>query len=207
MSCCGLEFQFLCVLTHSRLHCLSTRSTFYVPNPPSPLGYNRYFLILPKSHRPNCTKISKLSGIPALSILQFLRPWYLPSICLIIFYFFNRSGGVTTLRAARFDVKTSYIMPNFFLSVGAIDRRVNTLKTESGQFTARYETNILYEQITAVFILTVLITLPIALGYIASKVRATVYTLVGNGAQENVRWNNWEGLECCGRDSNPVLPE
>jgi len=94
---------------------------------------------------------------------------------------------VTTLRAARFDVKTSYIMPNFFLSVGAIDRRVNTLKTESGQFTARYETNILYEQITAVFILTVLITLPIALGYIASKVRATVYTLVGNGAQENVR--------------------
>jgi len=40
-SCCGLEFQFLSVPTHSRLPSRSTRSTFYVPNPPSPLGYNR----------------------------------------------------------------------------------------------------------------------------------------------------------------------
>jgi len=34
VSSCGLEFQFLSAPTHSRLPCLSTRSTFYVPNPP-----------------------------------------------------------------------------------------------------------------------------------------------------------------------------
>ena len=39
MSCCGLEFQFLSVPTYSRLPTRSTRSTFYVPNPPSHLGY------------------------------------------------------------------------------------------------------------------------------------------------------------------------
>jgi hypothetical protein len=37
--CCGLEFQFFSVPAHSRLPSRSTRSTFYVPNPPSPLGY------------------------------------------------------------------------------------------------------------------------------------------------------------------------
>ena len=40
VSCCWLEFQFLSVPTHSRLPSRSTRSTFYVPNPPSTLGYN-----------------------------------------------------------------------------------------------------------------------------------------------------------------------
>ena len=39
MCCCGLEFQFLSVPTHSRLPSRSTHSTFYVPSPPSPLGY------------------------------------------------------------------------------------------------------------------------------------------------------------------------
>jgi len=38
--CCGLEFQFLSVPMYSRLPSWSTRSTSYVPNPPSPLGYN-----------------------------------------------------------------------------------------------------------------------------------------------------------------------
>ena len=38
--CCGLEFQFLSVPMHSRLPSRSTRSTFYVPNPLSSLGYN-----------------------------------------------------------------------------------------------------------------------------------------------------------------------
>ena len=42
VSCCGLEFQFLSVPTHSRLLSWSTRSTFYIPNPPSPLGYNNF---------------------------------------------------------------------------------------------------------------------------------------------------------------------
>jgi len=41
VSCRELEFQFLSVLTHSRLPSRSTRSAFYAPNPPSPLGYNR----------------------------------------------------------------------------------------------------------------------------------------------------------------------
>ena len=41
VSCCGLEFQFLSVLIHSRLPSRSTLSTFYVPNPPSLLGYNK----------------------------------------------------------------------------------------------------------------------------------------------------------------------
>jgi hypothetical protein len=36
VSCCGLEFQFLGVPTHSRLPSRPTRSIFYVPNPPSP---------------------------------------------------------------------------------------------------------------------------------------------------------------------------
>ena len=40
VSCCGLEFQFLGVPTHSRLPSRSTRSKIYVPNPPSPLGHN-----------------------------------------------------------------------------------------------------------------------------------------------------------------------
>jgi len=40
VSCCWLEFQFLSVPTHSRLPSRSTRSIFYVPNPPSPMGYN-----------------------------------------------------------------------------------------------------------------------------------------------------------------------
>jgi len=40
VSCCGLEFQFLSVPTRSRLPSRSTRSTFYVPIPPPPLGYN-----------------------------------------------------------------------------------------------------------------------------------------------------------------------
>ena len=38
--CCGLEFQFSSVPAHSRLPSRSTHSTLYVPNPPSPLGYN-----------------------------------------------------------------------------------------------------------------------------------------------------------------------
>jgi len=40
VSCCGLEFQFLSVPPHYRLPSRSTRFTFYVPNPPSPLEYN-----------------------------------------------------------------------------------------------------------------------------------------------------------------------
>jgi hypothetical protein len=36
----GLQFRFLNVSTHSSLPSPSTRSTFYVPNPPSTLGYN-----------------------------------------------------------------------------------------------------------------------------------------------------------------------
>jgi hypothetical protein len=36
VSCCGLEFQFLSVPKHSRLPSRPTRSTFCVPNPPSP---------------------------------------------------------------------------------------------------------------------------------------------------------------------------
>jgi hypothetical protein len=39
--CCGLEFQFLSVPTHSILSSQSMRSTFYVPNPPSPLEYDK----------------------------------------------------------------------------------------------------------------------------------------------------------------------
>jgi hypothetical protein len=39
-SCCELEFQFLIIPTHSRLPARSMRSTFYVPNPPSLLGYD-----------------------------------------------------------------------------------------------------------------------------------------------------------------------
>ena len=37
---CALEFQFLSVPTHSRLPSRQTRSTFYVPNTPSTLGYD-----------------------------------------------------------------------------------------------------------------------------------------------------------------------
>jgi hypothetical protein len=40
--CCGLEFQFLSTPTHSRFPSPSTRSTFYFPNPPSPLGHNTF---------------------------------------------------------------------------------------------------------------------------------------------------------------------
>jgi len=39
---CGLEFQFLSTAAQSKVSSRSTRSTFYVPNPPSPLGYNTY---------------------------------------------------------------------------------------------------------------------------------------------------------------------
>jgi hypothetical protein len=41
ITCCGLEFQFLSVSTHSRLPSRSTRSGSYDPNPLSPYGYNR----------------------------------------------------------------------------------------------------------------------------------------------------------------------
>jgi len=47
VSCCGLEFQFLSVPTHSRLPSRSTCSTFYVPNPLSPLRYNNITTLLP----------------------------------------------------------------------------------------------------------------------------------------------------------------
>ena len=40
MCCCGHEFQFLSVPTHSRLPSRSALPTFYVPDPPLPLGYN-----------------------------------------------------------------------------------------------------------------------------------------------------------------------
>jgi hypothetical protein len=40
VSLCGLEFQFLSFPTHTRLPSRSTLSTFYVLNPPLPLGYN-----------------------------------------------------------------------------------------------------------------------------------------------------------------------
>jgi hypothetical protein len=40
--CSGLEFQFLSSPTHSRVSSRSTRFTFYVPNPPSSLGYSTY---------------------------------------------------------------------------------------------------------------------------------------------------------------------
>jgi hypothetical protein len=38
--CCGLQFQSLRIPTHWKLPSRSTRSTFYVPNPPSPLEYH-----------------------------------------------------------------------------------------------------------------------------------------------------------------------
>jgi len=50
MSCCGLEFQFLSVPTHSRLPSRSTRTTFYVSNPPLPLGYNTWLQCLKIQH-------------------------------------------------------------------------------------------------------------------------------------------------------------
>ena len=51
LSCCGLEFQFLSFPTHSRLPSRSTRSTFYIPNSPSPLGYNTRSLSYPSNRR------------------------------------------------------------------------------------------------------------------------------------------------------------
>jgi len=51
VSCCGLAFQFLSVPTHSRLPSRSTRSTFYVPSRPSPLGCNTSYEAIVKEKK------------------------------------------------------------------------------------------------------------------------------------------------------------
>ena len=68
--CCGLEFQFLSVPTHSRLPSRATRFIFYVPSPPSPLGYY--------------TGTSRIRRRDAtLSVLQFgSESWFLLSLFL-----------------------------------------------------------------------------------------------------------------------------
>ena len=80
MSCCGLEFQFLSVPTHSKLPSQPTRSTFYVPNPPSPMGCNKPFVLVADAgwntvHHQHSSRSS--SRFIHTRYLQWLPGWYL----------------------------------------------------------------------------------------------------------------------------------
>ena len=101
--CCALEFQFLSVPAHSRLPSRWTRFTFYVPSPPSHLGYY------------TGTSRIRRRGVALFLVLKFGRAsWFLLSL------FLYTHAGVGSVYTSWIWIRTACLLSLFPSTTGII---------------------------------------------------------------------------------------